>query len=199
MHYVALVISEQRPIPEVLHKALGPFGPEGKGRFDYYVLGGRYRGNLIPHYPQCNNTMMGDAMSPEDRRGRFLAELTMDNPKNARHPERTGPGVDALQLGNLHHVGGRFPSAVLAYDAPFADWLVNDLEDCTKAIPLGGNIFKDKRGTPDIIGKRESKSSDILKMSTEIVSAEIKLGISQLVIAFGQACAYGLYAISHIW
>jgi len=53
MHYVALVISEQRPIPEVLHKALGPFGPEGKGRFDYYVLGGRYRGNLIPHYPQC--------------------------------------------------------------------------------------------------------------------------------------------------
>jgi hypothetical protein len=26
---------------------------------------------------------------------------------------------------------------------PFADWLVNDLEDCTKAIGLGGNLFKE--------------------------------------------------------
>jgi hypothetical protein len=77
---------------------------------------------------------------------------------------------------------------------PFAEWLVNDLEDCTKAIALGGNLFKDKWGTPDVIGKRESKSSDILKVPTEIVSAEIKLDVSQLVTAFGQACAYGLYS-----
>ncbi|GAH76754.1 unnamed protein product, partial [marine sediment metagenome] len=27
---------------------------------------------------------------------------------------------------------------------PFADWLVNELEECTKAMPLGGNKFKDK-------------------------------------------------------
>ncbi len=77
---------------------------------------------------------------------------------------------------------------------PFADWLVNDLEDCTKAIGLGGNLFKDKWGTPDVIGKRESKSSDILKVPTEIVSAEIELDVAQLVTAFGQACAYGLYS-----
>jgi hypothetical protein len=77
---------------------------------------------------------------------------------------------------------------------PFAEWLVNDLEDCTKAIPLGRNVFKDKWGTPDVIGKRESKSSDILKVATEIVLAEIKLDVSQLVTAFGQACAYGLYS-----
>src|SRR6516162_5472195 len=51
---------------------------------------------------------------------------------------------------------------------PFAEWLVNDLEDCTKAIPLGRNVFKDKWGTPDVIRKRESKSSDILKVATEI-------------------------------
>lgn len=37
--------------------------------------------------------------------------------------------------------------------APFAEWLVNELEECTKAIPLGGNRFKDKWGTPDVIGK----------------------------------------------
>ena len=44
--------------------------------------------------------------------------------------------------------------------APFADWLVNDLEECTRAIPLGGNRFRDKWGTPDVIGKRESKKSE---------------------------------------
>jgi hypothetical protein len=34
------------------------------------------------------------------------------------------------------------------------------LEECTKAIQLGGNTFKDKWGTPDVIGKRESRKSD---------------------------------------
>jgi hypothetical protein len=78
--------------------------------------------------------------------------------------------------------------------APFADWLVNDLEECTKAISLGGNRFRDKWGTPDVIGKRESKRSDILQAPTEIVSAEIKTDVSQLVTAFGQACAYCLFS-----
>ena len=77
---------------------------------------------------------------------------------------------------------------------PFADWLKNDLEECTKAIPLGGNRFKDKWGTPDVIGKRESKKSDILQAPTEIVSAEIKTDAFQLVTAFGQACAYRLFS-----
>jgi len=40
---------------------------------------------------------------------------------------------------------------------PFADWLVNEVEECTRAIPLGGNLFRDKWGTPDVIGKRESQ------------------------------------------
>lgn len=77
---------------------------------------------------------------------------------------------------------------------PFADWIENDLEECTKAIPLGGNRFKDRWGTPDVIGKRESKKSDILQGETEIVSAEIKLDTTQLVTAFGQACAYRLFS-----
>ncbi len=37
---------------------------------------------------------------------------------------------------------------------PFADYLVKELEECTSAIALGGNIFRDKWGTPDVIGKR---------------------------------------------
>ncbi|MEI8014656.1 MAG: hypothetical protein WCH20_07430 [Nitrospira sp.] len=77
--------------------------------------------------------------------------------------------------------------------ASFADWLVNDLEECTKAIPLGGNRFRDKWGTPDVVGKRESKQSDIIKAHTDIVSAEIKTDSSQLVTAFGQACAYCVF------
>ena len=77
---------------------------------------------------------------------------------------------------------------------PFADWLENDLEECTKAIPLGGSRFKDKWGTPDVLGKWESKRSDIIQAPTEIVSAEIKLDINQLITAFGQAAAYRLFS-----
>lgn len=80
------------------------------------------------------------------------------------------------------------------YYQPFADWLKNDVEDVTHAIPLGGNKFKDKWGTPDVIGKRESMRSDIIKGPTEIVAAEIKTETTQLVTAFGQACAYKLFS-----
>jgi len=77
---------------------------------------------------------------------------------------------------------------------PFADWLVNEIEECTKAIPLGGNRFRNKWGTPDVIGKRESNRSDIIQAPVEIISAEIKPDLSQLVTAFGQACAYCLFS-----
>ena len=72
----------------------------------------------------------------------------------------------------------------------FADYLVGELGECTKAIPLGGNNFKDKWGTPDVIGKNESGRSDIIKRETEIISAEIKIDDRELITAFGQACAY---------
>jgi len=77
---------------------------------------------------------------------------------------------------------------------PFADWLVNELEDCTKAIALGGNRFKDKWGTPDVVGKNESKRSDIIQGPIEIVSAEIKIDANQLITAFGQTCSYRLFS-----
>jgi len=77
---------------------------------------------------------------------------------------------------------------------PFANWLVNELEECTKAIPLGGNRFRDKWGTPDVIGKREPLRSDIVKAPTEIVSAEIKADTRDLITAFGQACSYKLFS-----
>ncbi len=71
---------------------------------------------------------------------------------------------------------------------------MNELEECTKAIPLGGNKFKDKWGTPDVIGIREPRQSDIIKPQTEVVSAEVKLDNKDLITAFGQACAYKLFS-----
>lgn len=65
---------------------------------------------------------------------------------------------------------------------PFADWLVNELEECTKAIPLGGNKFKDKWGTADVLGIREPRKSDIIKLPTEIVSVEVKLDAASLLV-----------------
>lgn len=79
------------------------------------------------------------------------------------------------------------------YDS-FAEWLVKELEECTKAIAVGRNVFKDKWGTPDVIGIREPRKSDIVKVATEIVSAEVKLDTSGLITAFGQACAYRLFS-----
>lgn len=90
------------------------------------------------------------------------------------------------------------PSAVRireeVFYSPFADWLKNEAEEVTQAIPLGGNVFRDKWGTPDVIGKRESRRSDVIKGPTEIVAAEIKTDSQQLVTAYGQACAYRLFS-----
>lgn len=77
---------------------------------------------------------------------------------------------------------------------PFADWIVQELEECTKAVALGGNRFRDKWGTPDVLGIREPRRSDIIALPMEIVSAEIKIDKSGLITAFGQACAYKTFS-----
>lgn len=77
---------------------------------------------------------------------------------------------------------------------PFATWLVEELEECTKAIPLGGSKFKDKWGTPDVVGVLKPKPTDIFSFPMEIVSAEIKIDNYNLITAFGQACSYKLFS-----
>ena len=76
----------------------------------------------------------------------------------------------------------------------FAEYIVDDLEECTKAIPLGGNCFRDKWGTPDVIGILHPRQSDILKFPAEVVSAEVKTDANALITAFGQACSYRLFS-----
>ena len=71
---------------------------------------------------------------------------------------------------------------------------MEELEECTKAVPLGGNRFGGKWGTPDVIGVSKSRDSDIVKLPLEVASAEIKMDASRLIEAFWQACAYKLFS-----
>lgn len=77
---------------------------------------------------------------------------------------------------------------------PFADYLMNDLEECTKAIPLGGNRFQDRWGTPDVIGTYKVLGLGHIQPPIEIISTEIKSDIGQLITSFGQACSYKLFS-----
>lgn len=79
------------------------------------------------------------------------------------------------------------------YEA-FASFLVDELDECTRAIPLGGKCFGDKWGTPDVIGVYKLPDNVPIKAPMEIVSAEIKVDSSQVVTAFGQACAYTVFS-----
>jgi hypothetical protein len=81
-----------------------------------------------------------------------------------------------------------------AFYKSFAEYLTDELEECTKAIPLGGNCFKGKWGTPDVIGILCPRQSDIVKFPAEIVSAEVKTDSNALITAFGQACSYRLFS-----
>lgn len=71
---------------------------------------------------------------------------------------------------------------------------MQDLEECTKAVALGGSMFGAKWGTPDIFGIFKARESDIFKAPLEVVVAEVKTDCSQPITAFGQACAYRLFA-----
>lgn len=77
---------------------------------------------------------------------------------------------------------------------PFAQWLVDDLEECTNAIVLGGARFGNKWGTPDVIGVRIADRDDLIKFQEEVTSVEIKVDTQGLITAFGQACAYKLFS-----
>ena len=81
-----------------------------------------------------------------------------------------------------------------AFYRPFADWLVEDVEECTKAIPTCGPIFRDKWGTPDVIGVYKPFPGDMIPFPIEVVSAEIKVATQNLITAFGQACSYKLFS-----
>lgn len=79
---------------------------------------------------------------------------------------------------------------------PFAEYLRDELNECTKVLPLGLNKFGGKFGTPDVIGIREIPRGEMITFQAEIVAAEIKAitGGDVLITAFGQVCSYKLFA-----
>lgn len=77
---------------------------------------------------------------------------------------------------------------------PFATWLREDIEEATVAVPLGGNVLGSKWGTPDVIGLFRPRATDPIRFPEEVIAAEIKTDTHALIVAFGQACAYKLFA-----
>ena len=79
------------------------------------------------------------------------------------------------------------------YEA-FATYLQDDLDEATVAKAMGGAGFKDKWGTPDVVGVYRPLRSDLIPFTPEIIAVEIKIDPYQSVVAFGQAIAYRLFA-----
>ena len=83
------------------------------------------------------------------------------------------------------------------YYKPFAEYLQSgddNLNVCTDAIPLGGNVFGDQWTTPDVIGLFKPRANDVINFPTEVVSVEIKIDAAQMMHGFGQSCAYRLFS-----
>lgn len=73
--------------------------------------------------------------------------------------------------------------------------------DILKAMPVGMRwadlcraVQAKAPGTPDVIGTRKPKANDPLKFPIEIIAAELKSDGNASIVAFGQACAYRLFA-----
>ena len=77
---------------------------------------------------------------------------------------------------------------------PFANWLKDELGECTVACALGANYLGKKWGTPDVVGVYKPLSRDVIKFQPEVISAEIKINPSDPITAFGQAVAYRLFS-----
>lgn len=77
---------------------------------------------------------------------------------------------------------------------PLADFLLGDAEDLTAAVPLDDARLGGKWGTPDVLGVYRPLSDDVLSWSPEILAVEVKNTVSDVVVAFGQAIAYQLFA-----
>lgn len=77
---------------------------------------------------------------------------------------------------------------------PFAEWLREELEEVNYVLPLGGNVFKGKWGTPDVLGVLRPQSFNLIKYEPQIVSAELQIDPAAPIVGFGQTVAYRLFS-----
>jgi len=125
-------------------------------------------------------------------RGIFFLKKYLSQERQKELPENKVPNKISSRDAKIPRAM-KVSSEELFYQ-PFADYLLKDLEECTEAIPLGGNKFGDRWGTPDVFGVYKFSDIDTIRPQVEIVSAEIKTDNSQLITAFGQASAYKLFS-----
>ena len=83
-----------------------------------------------------------------------------------------------------------------AFYGPFADYLQDDLNECSMAKSYGGNRFDRKWTTPDVVGYYKVKTTASFPRAPEIVTAEIKItqDYPGAITGFGQASSYLLYS-----
>lgn len=135
---------------------------------------------------------------PDTRQGTVIGSLRYCMQKNNEKitkPER-GLWILRKHISPAQLISERIINLPIeeSFYQSFADYLLQDLEECTKAIPLGGNRFGDKWGTPDVLGIYKFSETDPIRPPIEIISAEIKTDTNQLITAFGQACSYKLFS-----
>lgn len=143
---------------------------------------------LANRVPDASSDIVGRAITDLPRR--FPAEIERPDPGLYRYRSNPASTDEALPAAKIQ----KTKASENDFYASFAGWLKNETEECSIAVPLGGNKFHDKWGTPDVIGRWESPHSHIVKAPTEIVSAEIKTDSTRLIEAFGQACAYKIFS-----
>lgn len=131
MHFVGLVITEERPTEEVLSKALVQFGPDGEGKWDWWTLGGRYTGNLRPL--ELENTMTGGPDLPH-------IEMMLIKTMGAKLPGRTGPGVDALRHKNLAGVYNELLPHAVVFNGQWHECEVISVESLARGLGFDVNI-----------------------------------------------------------
>lgn len=140
---------------------------------------------IADEHPETpRNTIVGSVWNLDEHfpdqihkpsRGLYVSTAKMDAPDEPAISEMRTPGEEEF------------------YE-PFADWLKNELDEVTVAIPLGGSGLRGKWGTPDVIGVYKPLASHRIKFDLEIVSAEIKVNPTHPVVALGQAVAYRLFS-----
>ena len=83
-----------------------------------------------------------------------------------------------------------------AFYGSFADYLQDDLNECSVAKSYGGNRLERKWMTPDVVGYYKVKTTASFPRAPEIVTAEIKItkDYQNAITGFGQASSYLLYS-----
>lgn len=78
------------------------------------------------------------------------------------------------------------------YDS-FAEF-IGALERCDRCVAVGGNSLGDLWGTPDVMGRIAARYRALVPYGDTFVAGELKTGMGMTMRAFGQACAYRLFA-----